>query len=236
MRARSLLAAAAALTVSASTASAAFHINRTRTAGTGDLAGFDIVRFFGQLGPEEVAAGAVGLQSANVTLVAMGAGHTLKISFTVLNNHPNFTTPNDADIYGAALTDDLCAPRRMTATREWELRSGFATRMEMCGGCRGCLSARKRDHPNDPLAAYTSLPINRYLSSVSNNPQQRFVNLKSLRVEGFVQNPSPPGVGADPKAGTDPLGALFAIAVVPTGGTVRGFGAPFTRPRLADPL
>ena len=224
MRVRSLLAAAAALTISASTASAAFQVTTTRSAGTGDLAGFDIVRFFGHLGAEEVAAGAVGLQSAKVTLVSLDAG-TLKIPYTVLNSHPNSTTPNDADIYGTALTDDLAH------TQQDDNNSGMGTQITVrdpdgdLWSVQGLFISTETRHPIDPNSAYTSLPVSRNLSSASSNPLQVFANLKSLRVEGFVPNPAPPGVGADPRAGTDSLGALFAIAVVPTNGTVRGFGS-----------
>jgi hypothetical protein len=224
MRVRSLLAAAAALTISASTASAAFTVNVTRTAGTGDLAGFDIYRFFGHVGPEEIAAGATGLQSAKVTLVNVSGG-SLKIPFAVLNNHPNFTTPNDADIYGVSLTDDLA--RSQTDDNNTGMGSQVAVRDPDgdAWSVQGLYISPDERGPNDPLTAYTSLPVPRNLSSASNNPLQVFANLKSLRIEGFVQNPAPPGVGADPKAKDDPLGALFAIGVVPSGQAVRAFGS-----------
>jgi hypothetical protein len=60
-------------------------------------------------------------------------------------------------------------------------------------------------------------------SGETGDPAQRFAGIKSLRVEGFLQNAATPG--ADTNARTDPRGALIAVAVVPTGASVRAYGA-----------
>ena len=63
-----------------------------------------------------------------------------------------------------------------------------------------------------------------------NNPRDVFGPAKSIRVEGFVVNP-PGGVGADPAARVqsnpyqEGAGALFAMAIVPTGSRVAMFGS-----------
>jgi hypothetical protein len=81
---------------------------------------------------------------------------------------------------------------------------------------QGLFISHEARRPYDPLTAYTALPVPRNLSSASNNPVQLFASVRSLRIEGFVKNPTPPGVGADPSAATDPLGALFGAAAGPS--------------------
>src|SRR5688572_19373035 len=67
MRVRSLLAAAAALALGASTASAAFTVVETRTPGIDQYAGFDIVRYFAKMDASDPDT---GLQSINATLTS----------------------------------------------------------------------------------------------------------------------------------------------------------------------
>src|SRR3954469_16231411 len=101
MRVKSILAAAVVTGMMTLSASAAFTVSQTITPGTGDLAGFDIVRFFGALSPTspEVAGGATVLQSDKVTLTTDGTGN-----FKFLTGQfyaPNNGAANpDVDVFG----------------------------------------------------------------------------------------------------------------------------------------
>jgi hypothetical protein len=76
MRVKSLLAAAVVSGIMTISASAKFIVTETIRPGTGDLAGLDIVRFFGAFGPtsDEAVAGATALQLSGVTLSTDGTG------------------------------------------------------------------------------------------------------------------------------------------------------------------
>jgi hypothetical protein len=227
MRVRSLLAAAVLGAASLSANAAVYDVfdaqgnkiagaavTTTVTPGTGANAGFDIHRFFYAFDPSTPpgTAGAVGLQSLNVTLVSSTNFKYLEGQFAPPNNGP--TNP-DLDIFGAQ-SDDA------------------TYRTENSGDTTGT-GIFIHDPDFDPFSVQglhldgQPQPLTRANSSTTNNPRAVFAAVKRLRVEGFVTNP-PGGVGADPAArvqsnpGQEGAGALFAMAVVPTGSLVGGIG------------
>ena len=223
MRVRSLLTAAV-LGAASLSASAAIYpmvdnngnpapgafVTETVTPGTGDFAGMDIHRFFYAFNDQSApgAAGAVALQSAKVILNAPNAGYKfLTGQFAPPNSGP--TNP-DIDLFGKQ-NDDTMARTGTTGADvgtgvfihdpdldEWSVQGLFADGV--------------------------SQTLSRQNSTATFNPTQFWGGTKAIRVEGFVTNP-PGGVGGDPAAktataGVEGAGALFAVAVVPTGQSV----------------
>jgi hypothetical protein len=185
-------------------------VSEVVTPGTGDFAGMDIHRFFYSFNDQSPpgTAGAVALQSAKVILDAPGAGYKF---LTGQFAPPNSGAANpDIDLFGKQ-NDDTMARTGTTGSEvgtgvfihdpdldEWSVQGLFA------------------DGVSQTLA--------RQNSTATFNPTQFWGGTKQIRVEGFVTNP-PGGVGGDPAAktataGTEGAGALFAVAVVPTGSSV----------------
>ena len=71
----------------------------------------------------------------------------------------------------------------------------------------------------------TDVATHANLSGESGNPAQAFAGVKSVRVEGLLQNSATGDVGADTRAKSDALGALFAVAVIPPDSCLRAFGS-----------
>jgi hypothetical protein len=216
MRAKSLLAAVVVSGMMTLSASAAFVVTETITAGTGALNGFDIHRYFAAFdsttSPEAIA-GANGLQSAKVTLTTLFAPGdfitpsttNFRFKFTDLD----FDGENDADVNGNTISDSVA--RTNTTTVGTMIRvnpvSSFSVQALSPTGAR---SDTNSDGTPDTF------------------PTQNYAAVKSFRVEGFSQNP-PAGPGFDSSAktanaGQTGAGALFALAVVPTGKAVRAQG------------
>jgi hypothetical protein len=227
MRVRSLLAAAVLGAASLSANAAVVQVKNatgdsvpgafvssTMTPGTGAYAGFDIYRFFYAFDASSPpgSAGAVGLQSLNVTLETDRNFRYLEGQFAP----PNSGVSNpDIDLYGAQ-SDDA------------------TYRTENSGDTTGT-GIFIHDPDFDPWSVQglfidgVAAPATRTNSSTTNNPRAVFGPAKSIRVEGFVTNP-PGGVGADPAArvqsnpNQEGAGALFAMAVIPTGGAIGARG------------
>jgi hypothetical protein len=205
------LLAAAVVGLSGVSANAAMTITSTRVPGTGDLAGFDIVRFFAaaaENGPEK-AAGTTGLFVANVELSTPTTFKFLTGQFAPPNN--GAANP-DVDLFGAQSEDT-----QVRTTTE-----GYGTYIGL------------RDPDFDPFfvaglkADGVDVGASKGNSSATNNPSQFFANVKSFRVEGVVNNTAGT-VSGDPQVfsssvGQKGAGAIFAVAVVPTNATARAIG------------
>jgi hypothetical protein len=179
--------------------------------GSGDLAGFDIYRWFYAFDSSSPpgAAGAVGLHHAKVTLNGFRGFKYLTGQFKVPDN--GAANP-DIDLYGEQNDD-----------------TGYRTGSSLSDNIGTGVFIHDPDF--DPwivgeLAVDgAGRPVTATSSSSTNNPTQLFADARQIRVEGFVTN-SPGGVGADPAArvSSNPqqegAGALFAMAIVPAGSFV----------------
>jgi hypothetical protein len=228
MRVQSLFAAAVLGAASLPTGAAVYQLSDNNgntvpgaavsevvTPGTGALAGYDIHRFFFAFNASSPpgTAGAVGLQALKVILQTNTNFKYLEGQFVPPDNGP--ANP-DIDLYGQQGDD-------------------AAYRTENSGDTTGT-GVFIHDPDLDPWNLHglfldgVAQPATRTDSSSTNNPRAVFGPAKSLRVEGFVSNP-PGGVGADPaaKVQSNPYqegaGALFAMAIVPTGSQVLMLGS-----------
>jgi hypothetical protein len=217
MRVKSLLGAAVVSGMMTLSASAAFVVTKTITPGTGDLAGFDIVRFFGAFGTAspEALAGATVLQSDKVTLVTDGTGSLKFLTGQFFSPNSGPTNP-DVDVYGEQSDD-----------------TGFRTGSSLADAISTGVFVHD---PNFNAYSVQGLFVNDVSktttankSSPTNNPSQQVFNaVNKLRVEGFVQSPAG-GTGGDPaaktaNAGQTGAGALFAMGIVPHGTVVNAMG------------
>jgi hypothetical protein len=209
---KSILAAAIVSGAMTLSASAAFVVTETITPGTSGLAGFDIHRYFAAFDPttsDEALAGANGLQSVKVTLTTLFApGDTttpsttnFKFKFTDLD----FDGENDADVNGNTISDTVGRTNNSTIGTFARVNpiSSFSVQALSPAGAR---SDTNSDGTPDTI------------------PTDNYAAVKNFRVEGFSQNP-PAGPGYDASAKSTGPGALFAVAIVPTGKAVRAQGA-----------
>jgi hypothetical protein len=194
-------------------------VSETVTAGTGDLAGFELHRFYAALSPAspEVLAGAHGLQSVKVTLSSNNGFKYLAGQFAA----PPFPMNPDVDIVGANATDDVY--RTATTSGDPNAFTGIGTGVFVHDPDFDAFSVQGIAVDGTPrtTTAYNA-------TSPTANGSALFNNAKSFRVEGFTQNPNPPTAdnpfGGDPQAVTTNVtpgsGALFAMAIVPAGTNV----------------
>ena len=216
MRVRSLLAAAAAMVLTGSVASADIVITFTRQDGTGLNAGQDIIRFFGAftptsfLGtpdnaatPEREGWGATGLQSVSARMEALENG-TFKFRFTDENGDGVMDADTDSSTVG---------------TRTTTLSNGtLGTHIRVGPTGAGAWTPVLVEPPGD-----TSVTDPISGEPIGPQPEANYANLKLFRVEGA--NPNAPDLGArTANAGGAGQGALFAVAVVPDNSHVRVFG------------
>jgi hypothetical protein len=197
--------------------------SETVVAGTGDLAGFEIHRFFFAFHPTASPIGtanASGLQSINATFTS-----NQNMKFYTANLFPPNTGGLDVDVYAQ---NDLDTTYR---TGTDQATSSIGTFIAIHDS-----SFTEAFSPQGLRVNGAPLSTTANQSSAVNSPTTVFGATKSLRVEGFVQNPATPlppgsdGFGSDTSAktsnaGTIGAGALFAIVVVPTGATVDFTGA-----------
>jgi len=197
------------------TANAAMSVTFTRTAGSGTLAGFDIVRFFAAADPNgpEKTQGATGLFLANVELQTNNNFKYLTGQFAPPNN--GAANP-DIDLYGAQMDDTLVRTTNDDAgsigtyvgLRDPDFDQFFVAGLTVDGVAQGA------SKPNS--------------NGATNNPSTFFASVKSFRVEGIVNNTAGTPAGDTqvftPNVGQTGAGAIFAVAVVPTGSTVRALG------------
>ena len=207
MRVRSLLMAGAALALGASVANAAIVVTTTTTPGTGGNAGFDVIRFFGRFGttdPESVL-GATGLQSVSGTLQVISPD-TSTFKFRMVDENGDDVL--DADTNSSTVGNRLSAASNGTVGTN--IRIGGTASGEWTPvlvepvGDTSRVDAMGNPLPPTPEDVYGTGGVGK---------------VKMFRVEGA--NPLSPDAAA--KSDTGP-GALFAVAVVPTGTTVRAFG------------
>jgi hypothetical protein len=195
----------AAIAMASASASANIVVTSTRTPGTGATLGFDVVRFFAAFNSAsaEAVAGASGLQSVNATLESSPGA--LKFKFSDFD----FDLENDVDVNGATIPDPIARANNSN-------NIGTMVRVVPAGSFSNA-SVAPTGSRSDPDGDGTP----------NSSPSQTFANVKSFRVEGFQKNP-PDGPGFDPAAKTDSAipgsGALFAVAVVPTGSAVHAIG------------
>jgi hypothetical protein len=203
MRVKSLLSTTVVWGMMALPASATMRVTQTITPGTGELSGFDIHRYFAGFDPvtsDEAIAGANGLEAVKVTF---STGHTtyFKFKFTDLDHDGE----NDADVTGATISDSVA--RTDTATVGTMIRvnpvDSFSVQQVFPTGSR---SDTNLDGTPD------TIPTSNYSATTT------------FRLEGFSQDP-PAGPGYDASAKSTGPGALFGIAVVPTGTVVSAFGS-----------
>lgn len=199
-----------------------FFITVDKVAGTSGLNGFDIYRFFAKFdptSPTSTVALAKGLQSAKVTLqvlaspgadpsVPLTANQKLKFKSVDIDSD----TFVDADIFGTTISTNASLTNNTTIGTM--IRGGGPT-----------------DGFNfQSVSPSATLSHSNLDGDGDTGPEQdpftdaTFGNVKSYRVEGFIKNP-PDGVGFDATAKTAAgNGAIFAIAIVPTGTGIRAFG------------
>lgn len=194
------LLAGAVIGLTTLSASAEIIITSTRTAGSGASNGLDIVRFFAAFSPTspEGTAGAGGLQSVNVTLESSGNMKFKTSDF-------DFDGELDIDTTAATISDAVARTNNTTNTGTF-IRVPVTSSFVVVGSSP---SGSRSDTDGD--------------MSPDTEPTQTFAAVKSFRIEGFQSS----GFDAQAKtanAGQVGAGALFAVAVVPTGSTVRAFG------------
>jgi hypothetical protein len=196
----------------AGSANAAISVTSTRTAGTGQYAGQDIVRFFGAFAPgsPEALALATGLQSVKTTLTTPAQFQYVTGQFALPNN--GATNP-DVDLFG--LNGDDLAYRTGTDKGSTVDGNAIGTGVFVHDPTGNAFSVQGLfvDGVSKATTANNS-------GGPATNGFVLFQNAKSVRVEGFVQQPGGGVPGSDPAAlspaaGTKGAGALFAVAVVP---------------------
>lgn len=169
---RSLLAVGAAVLLGAGVANADFIVTSTRTAGTGALQGFDVVKFFGQNDGTGGTAGSTKLQSVSLTM-SVDTGN-LKLDFRDLDGD----AVNDANILGSGVA---AGSPTGTYIRPGGIATFNAVLVEPGGGS------------SDPDGDGTAN------SDPSTDP--KFTSqLKSIRVDGFQPPANAPAAGTAPGA------------------------------------
>jgi len=172
-----------------------------RTPGEGDLLGYDVVRFFAQ---KTAGSNEVSIIANKVTLNSANGFKYLTGQFAA----PNSGASNpDIDLFGAQTED--------------------ATVRNQNSGIGTLVTLRDPDFDTYFVGNFvvdgTVQPTGKVNSSATNNPTQFFAPVKTLQVEGVVTNTAGTPFG-DTNIASEPLGALFAVAVVPTATTVTGTG------------
>jgi len=176
-------------------------IYAVRSPGTGDLAGNDVVRFFAQ---KTAGSNEVSIIASKVTLNSPNGFKYLTGQFAP----PNSGAANpDIDLFGVQTED--------------------ATVRTQNEGIGTMITIRDPDFDQyfvgNFLVDGVSQSTGKVNSSTTNNPTQFFAPVKEIRAEGVVNNSAGTPYG-DTNIASEPLGALFAIAVVPTGSDVTGSG------------
>jgi hypothetical protein len=191
-------------------------VSETVTQGTGDLAGFELHRFYAAFSSAspEAQAGAHGLQSVKVTLSSANGFKFLTGQFAA----PTFPTNPDVDITGSNADD--ATYRSATTMGDPMQFTGIGTGVFVHDPDFDAFSVQGVAVDGTPRSttAYNA-------TSPTAGGSALFTNAKSFRVEGFTQNPNPATpenpFGGDPSALTSNTtagsGALFAMAIVPTG-------------------
>jgi len=225
-RIKALGAALVGSVLMASSASAAIFVNSTTTPGTGDYAGKDIVRFwagFDAANSPEALQGASGIQSLKITLTDAGTG-PFSVGFTTPSGIPKKTTAN---VYGIGIDDPTA--RTATSSTDNNTFEAFGTAAVVRDPRGNGFSPQALAISNDGVT-YTSIadPANGTTNPTATNTTL-FGNLKGLRVEGFLQNPTTgPAFDASGKVAgftnAPGQGSLIAVAVVPHGDLVTAVG------------
>jgi len=228
---KSVLAVCVVLFLMAVPSRADIMVNSTRTAGTGDYAGLDIVRFFAGFDAttsQEATAGASGLQSVKTSLVNMGPG-VFKVGFTSPSGIPPKTTANIYLNPSISGTSDAVS-RSATSSTDAATFEAFGTGIFAHDPLLRGFSVQGLGLSSDGTVFVADADPAGGITNPTLANQTKFGSLKGLRVEGFLQNP--PGATAfDPAAKVNTFtnaagtGALFAVAVVPTGAPVHAFGS-----------
>ena len=173
--------------------------------GTGPIAGYSINRFFGKLGPEEIAAGATGLRSVDFEVNI--PTELLKFKFAHLNSDQDL----DADVYGRTM---LANPDPAQWYDPGNESRNIATFVRLASPVdRGHTMAAEDLGGWQPTILEPG-GVGSNLSGPSNSGSQvaqRFANLRHLRIAGELLPPAEP----DWRAATDKWGTLFAIVVTP---------------------
>jgi len=183
-------------------------ISEQITQGTGDLAGFEIHKFFAAFTPTSIesTAGASRLQSVKATL---SSPQNFKFNVGEFFLPNNGAANRDVDIYGEINPDDAALKAGTT------LGDGLSTAVFVHDPDANLFSVQGL------FVNGTNRPGTFNKSSSTNFPTTNFASVKTLRIEGFTQSPAG-GVGGNPDgktatAGQIGAGALFATAIVPTG-------------------
>jgi hypothetical protein len=182
------------LALSGGSASANFLYGVTRTAGTGPLTGYDILRFFVKIERVNNTANATGLQAVSATLSIVGPG-----KFKFLFADQNGDGILDADPTGAFTQSDADARNNNsnngTFVRAGDPAAGFITTQVIPPNHL----SRDDDHNGQPDPGF--------------DPTINYANLDEFRLDGYLPIGGPP----DTSAIDHPFGSLIAMAVVPTG-------------------
>jgi hypothetical protein len=191
-----------------------FVVTTTRTPGTGQYAGLDIIRWFAALSPtgDEKAAGATGLQSAKVTLTILdpGASNVFQYITGQFAGAPNAN--QDVAVLGERQDDATARTLNDKGDASVFAAQGSGIFIHDDNGIGFSLQGLFVDGVSKGPGAQNN--------TGTANGFNLFQNAKSFRIEGFVPQPGGGVTGSDSQAftaavGTKGAGSLFTIAVVP---------------------
>jgi len=203
----------------AGSANAAIEVTSTRTPGTGQYLGKDIVRFFAAFSPTspEAVAGANGLQGAKATLT-IPSGNFSYVTGD-FSGAPNAN--KDVDPFGLHSDDTFSRTSTVPGDPAAFQALGSSVFIYDTNGIGYTVQGMFVDGVSKAPTAVNN--------TAATNGLALFQNAKSFRVEGVVLSPDGITIAADTKAktalaGTKGAGALFAVAVVPSGTQVNAAG------------
>ena len=197
MRIKSLLAAAA-LMVGAQAASASYVFTEVVLAGGG--AGNEVHQYYAKINPTGTESAATGLQSVDGHMTITAGKFKFKFIDTNTDGIP------DAAVTGQGISDTV-ARTGTAATLGTFIRAGDPTAGSFFAAVVTPLNQESKDIDGDGIA------------DPGFDPSVNYANVKDFRVAGVIQG------GKDIKAVSDSKGALFAMAVVPTGTAVSFSGS-----------
>ncbi|MDB5323061.1 MAG: hypothetical protein JWN40_4692 [Phycisphaerales bacterium] len=229
---KSILAAMVVLLLLSSSSFAAILVNSTVTPGTGDYAGFDIIRYFAGFDAatsDEATQGAKGVQTLSIKMSTTGTG-TFKVGFTSASGFPPRTTANVyGQTFGTSSQSDAIL-RSASSSTDQATYEAFGSMGSLRDPLNNGFSVQALEISSDGT---TFTPVADKVNGIQNPTavnQAMFGNLKGLRVDGFLQNP-PGSTAFDPTAKTAAFtnapgqGALIGLVVVPHGQAVRAQGS-----------
>lgn len=239
MRRAPYLAVAIGMLAFSQVANATITYYSTRVAGTGGNTGYDIVRFFAKFSPggieDQPKVGGVGSNGLNGIAATMTSTAPFKFNFNGYDLDGDSVSDGflqldlvglrskgqNGQIYAAAANGTVGT---FIGVRPYDVASASQGVFFGTGLSVNPFSGTGDNPPVDPFDFDGDGTVTNHPSDV--NPVALYQNNQtSFRVEGVNFNSAGSVTIADPSAKSDNInynrGALFAVAVVPTGATVR---------------